>query len=116
MEKSYITKSLLLFILLLNVCCSSYTKQDYKAQKEFLQKLEIIEKFLLEKGTSNGEILDNAVEFIESLTNIKSDFIPGKEITLVPSEQNLKDWKKWYEKNKKRMFWDEKEQKVKLKL
>jgi hypothetical protein len=64
----------------------------------------------------SGEILDNAILFIESLTNIKSDFIPGKEIMLVPSDKNLIDWKKWFKRNKKYLYWDEKEQKVKLKL
>lgn len=116
MGTSHFTKFLLLLILLSNVCCSSCKKQDYKAQKEFLLRLEIIEKFLIDKGTNNGEILDSAVVFLENLTNVKSDFIPGKEITLVPSEQNLKDWKKWFKRNKMKLYWDEKEQKVILKF
>lgn len=116
MKKLHFEHFLLIFILILNTSCSSHSKQNNKAQIEFLLKLEIIEKFLIEKGTNNGEILDNAILFIESLTNIKSDFIPGKEIMLVPSEKNLNDWKKWYKRNKKCLYWDEKEQKVKLKL
>lgn len=116
MRNIYLTPFLLIIFLFTGISCNSKNfKQNNKAQKEYLLNIEIIEKFIVDKGTSNSEILDSAILFMETVTNIKSDFIPGYEITLVPNEKNLKDWKDWYKKNKKRLYWDENEQKVKVK-
>lgn len=116
MKNFYLTPFLLIAILFSSISCSSNNfKQKNKAQKEYLLKIAIIEKFVTTKRSDDTQTLDSAIEFMENITNIKSEFIPGYEISLVPSEQNLKDWKNWYNKNKKRLYWDEKEQKVKLK-
>lgn len=106
--------SIITLLFSISNCSSNNFKQNNKAQSEFLLNIKIIEKFILDKGTNNTEILDSAVLFLERITNIESEKYEGFELYYFPNEQNLKDWKDWYKKNKKRLYWDEKENKVKV--
>jgi hypothetical protein len=104
----------LIFILFANINFGQVQSIN-KAQQIYLENLKIINEFIANKGDINdGEIVDNSIDFLEEITKIKSDFIPAYEIIYTPSEQNLKDWKNWYKKNKKLLYWDEEENKVKV--
>jgi hypothetical protein len=90
--KNISKKGILLLVLLsINFFCNSNTQVD-KSQKVYLSNLKIIERFIINKRTNKAEILDSAVLFMERITNIQSEFVPGHEITLVPTLQNFKDW------------------------
>lgn len=115
MNNFYLSAVLLIFILFSSMSCSSRNfKQNNNAQNEYLLNIEIIEKFIKENGTNNAETLDNAVLFLEKITNIKSEKYEGFELDYFPNEQNLKDWKNWYSKNKNFLYWDKNENKVKV--
>ncbi len=112
--KNISKKGILLLVLLsINFICNSNT-QDDKSRKVYLSNLKVIERFILNKRTNKAESLDGAVLFMERITNIQSDFVPGYEITFVPTIQNLKDWQNWYKYNRKHLYWSEKEQMVKI--
>jgi hypothetical protein len=113
MKNFYLIPFLSIVILFSSISCiSNKFKQNNKAQKEYLLNIEIVEKFIIEKGTNNTETLNNSVLFLERITKIKSEKYEGFDLYYFPSEQNLKDWKDWFNKNKKSLYWDEKEQKV----
>ena len=62
----------------------------------------------------NREV-DVAIDFLEKITHIKCDRTEDFAHLPEPSKKNYWAWKKWFEKNKKRLYWDKKERKVKLK-
>ena len=104
-------KKAIILLLLFGVNYASYSQN--KAEKIFKNHIRVIENLTDEKVIYD---LDSTISFLENLTGIKSEIYPGFTITYAPSEQNLKDWKSWFEKNKKRLYWDAKSEKVKLKV
>lgn len=103
--------SIYLFVLLIFFGCKSVVTQNNPNQI-FEAHLKIIEKLLNEETV---EKLEPSVKFLEEITGIKSEVDIGVELLSFPTEQNLKDWKSWYKKNKSSLYWDDKEQKVKVK-
>ena len=87
---------------------------ESKAEIAFNDNIKVVEKYL-QGETIKGTGLDDSVIFFEELTNIKSNIFEGIDKLLDPTEKNLQDWKDWYKKNKHLVYWDEREQKVKLK-
>jgi hypothetical protein len=104
--------SIYISLLLLIVSCKSTLSQN-SPQKIFQNHISVVEQLLKGEEVSN---LKTTIEFLEEITNIKSEVDIGWEIMYSPSEQNLKDWKTWYRNNKKLLYWDEKENKVKVRI
>ncbi len=104
-------------ILLVLLFCSQANSQ-IDAKKVFTSHIENVEKFInlpIGKSIDGDEFLPS-VMFLEELTGIECDttlsFDPMKE----PSKKNLKAWKKWYGKNKDKLYWDDIDRKVKVKV
>lgn len=103
-------------ILLLFFSCKSSDIQIKKAQDIYLTNLEIIESFVkIENESIDGNTLDRAINFLESLTLIKSSFTQNYDPQKFPTDQNLNDWEKWYSENKQLLYWDDLDGKVKVK-
>jgi hypothetical protein len=100
----------ILCILLLIISGNFYSQN---AQKIFDENLNIIERFR-NGETIPGTGLDDAVKFLEEITSIKSFVDQQFDGIIIPTEKNLKSWKKWYEKNKELLYWDENSKKVKV--
>lgn len=100
----------ILFIIFYS--CKTVDCIDTKACNYFFAIYERLENF--SKNNYVGQIKETDVFFIEKLTNIECNYTEGFDILYEPTEQNLRDWKKWYDKNKDKLYWDEKEEKVKL--
>jgi len=110
-------KYLIFFLIIFNSCKSfDFSDNNYtKSQKIYIKNIKLIDDYVLhEKAIKNGIDLESAVKFLEKLTDIKSD-VDDFEFMIEPSEKNLKQWKKWFKKNKEKLYFDEKEQKVKIK-
>ena len=105
-------KSLLYFVFVIICSCKTVDCVDTKACDYFLATYKRLEVF--SNSDSDGTIDNADVVFIIRLTKIMPDYIEGIDIIYTPTKQNLRDWKKWYNKNKHKLYWDEKEQKVKL--
>ncbi len=107
-------KYLFVFIVICTSCKS--TKEIDKANQVFNEKIELIQNFVrLRMDTINGEKLYSDILFLEQLTGIKADVTQSFDPIYNPSFKNLKAWKEWYKANKHLMYWDDTEQKVKLK-
>lgn len=111
---------LIALFLIFNInCFGNYSCQAKKAQQEYLNRLIIIERFINLNGKKSdiegdGDLLNEAVEFMERITGIHSNSITGFEILYIPNKKNFIDWKNWYKKNKKLLYWDKTEKKVKV--
>ena len=104
-----------IYLLLLFVVCSCMGEQESnKSQVTFKSNIKVIERYL--KGeTIKGTGLDDSVTFFEELTKIESNIFEGIDKLSDPTEKNLQDWKDWYKINKTKLYWDEKEQMIKIK-
>ncbi len=81
---------------------------------EYKRFLNIIKKY---KKSDSIDIddLNYAVHFITNLTNIKDssyNFLPNTEL---PQKEIIQKWENWFKQNQKFLFWDKKEQKIKVK-
>ena len=106
-------KYLIIFTALLFSSCKTLNNQNQKVYDEFL----LIYNNLVEFKDNNytGAIFNSDVRKLVELTGIKCEYFEGIDIVYQPSEQNLIDWKAWYEKNKENLYWDEIDKKVKVK-
>ena len=82
---------------------------------EYKRFLNIIKKY---KKSNSIDIddLNYAVHFITDVTNIKDNsysFLPN---TKLPRKEIIQKWENWFEQNQKFLFWDKKEQKIKVKI
>lgn len=102
----------LIMLFVLFSCNAQKEQQNSKAQDFYLTNTNTIEDFL-KSGRSEGSSLDLSVNFLESLTGIKSYSIEEYSGNLyLPNLHNLEDWKKWYEMNKSNLVWNKNENKV----
>lgn len=106
---------IILTVVILFSCNSIKTQKFNKAQIVYLEKLNFIELYNEGKIEPSFKDLKEVAFFFEEITNIKADIYESIDSFIDPSEQNLKDWKEWYKNNKERLYWNEEEQKVKLK-
>lgn len=114
--KSIVKLPLLLLYLLSTVTNYGNVQiKKNKAQKEYLNNLHIIQDCMYKGKKVSGEVFDGAIFFLETTTNIKSNYSYGHEAFATPTEQNIKDWKNWYKRNKNLLYWDQNEQRVKVK-
>lgn len=103
-----------LILLIVTLSCNTRLSQEKEAIDKFESKLHILERYFNEE-TVKGNGLDEAIMFLEQLTNIKSDIGDGYEDIKTPTIKNLNDWQDWYKENKHLLYWDDQEQKVKVK-
>lgn len=103
-------------VLLVFFSCKSSDIQIKKAQEIYLNHLQTIESFVkVESNSIEGNTLDEAILFLESITSISSSVTQNYDPQKFPSQQNLDDWKMWYSENKQLLYWDDLDKKVKIK-
>ncbi len=102
-------------LLLLLLCSCAAKKSEHKSASSIYEsQITVVEKFLDGKKIK-GTGLTDAILFLEELTSIDSEVGDGFVDTYEPTLKNVKDWNEWYKSNKHLLYWDESEQKVKLK-
>ncbi len=88
------------------------SKSNYKAIIEVETRLKMVELDM--QANHNHSVIPPALGYLEDLTGIiyetGGDFIGP----YCPKLSDYKKWRDWFEKNKYKLYWDEKEQKVKL--
>lgn len=85
------------------------------AKQIFRQKLNLVENYQKGKETVIDELKASA-KFLTEITKIQFEVFDSYEMSDVTSKKNLKDWKKWYSKNKNKLYWDDIDRKVKVKI
>lgn len=98
-----------LFFLLMS--CKSIQRLDVKACLDFEERYKKIENFHQRKGMLQ---MDEITQMVR-LTGIEVDHDFSIDIDYYLTKRNLKDWKKWYQLNKKQLYWNEELQKIQLK-
>jgi len=91
--------------------CTSSKRFDEKACINFEQCYERIVHFY--KGKSSIE--EDEITKMVRLTGIEVDHEFSIIIDYYLTKRNIKDWKRWYHKNKHRLYWDEIDKEVKVK-
>lgn len=85
-----------------------------KAYVEVEKNLLLLRSFLDGKPDSNLTII-KVVDYLEKLTGIESES-DGSDIgKFNPTERDYVKWKKWFDANKGRLYWDSRESKAKIK-
>lgn len=86
--------------------CLSSESQN-KAQNIFRTHLKTIEDFVnFQSENINGETLNNSIEFLERLTDIKSSKSEDFDPMNLPSKDDLSKWENWFKHNKINIYWD----------
>jgi hypothetical protein len=95
-------------------CLSTEKSRIKKAQEEFLRSLDVVgDRMRVGKGSLDE--FNQAVDILEKVTGIKGhrehQFLTDyfKPELLKPDYEK---WKDWYEKNKDKLYWDEKQKKI----
>ena len=99
-------------LLLFFIVFVSRTVYSQNAKEVFLGHLEMYENYI--KGKYVNQIMDmttfiDANKFLATVTGIKTNALFAKD-------EIVKEWRVWFEKNKEKLYWDEKEKMVKVKL
>ena len=103
---------ILIFIgFTLSSCNHSNIAQKDRVENYFTTRISTIDKFL-STGKSEGSELDEAIVFLEELTNIESNINEGYDDVKLPNKYNVEDWKAWYKLNKSNLYWDTKKNKI----
>ncbi len=109
MEK--VKLSILIFSLLL---FSNVNAQD--AKKIFLENLTVFENMAEDKdAVIDLNTLYEAREFLIKTTGITYEMEKSFNMPIFPPKNTIKNWRDWFEKNKDRLYWDEKLQEVRVK-
>lgn len=106
-------KTLLYFIFFIACSCKTAGCVDTNACDYFLVTYKRLEDYTNKK--SGSTIRSEDVDFMTRLTGITPSYFEGIDILYRPSEQDLLGWKKWYNENKAKLYWDEDEKTVKIK-
>ncbi|WP_109436434.1 hypothetical protein [Aquimarina sp. AU119] len=108
-----------IYILMLTLIFAISCKSDQQAEKidqDINEKMKFIEDFVnFKSDTVDGEKLYSIISFFEQLTDIKSDVTESYDPIYQPTQENLKNWQDWYKENKHLLYWDDQEQKIKVK-
>ena len=105
---------LFLFFVLSHFSCKNTEAQENDMAKKHVEsRLDIVKEFLT-KGSSEGLELNEAIDFLEELTNITSYSINEEYVGAIkiPNQYNLNDWTSWYELNKSKLAWNKTSQSV----
>ena len=88
---------------------------DKKAQSVFNMNLTIVENYFIVGYVEDYSCLNRAIDFLEKISEIKCN-VPAEYLTRYePTNKNIQDWKTWFNRNKNKIYWDDKENKVKIK-
>jgi len=112
-QKSKIRMLLLLSIVFFSSCSSSECN-DEKACTFFTEQMNVIEASIKGDDSLNVESINTAILNLEEITNITSSSDGNYLGRFNPSKKDFKNWRDWYKSNKHRLYWDDKEKKVKL--
>ena len=102
-------------MILFLVSCKSTQDNHTLPDKVFSYHIGVVENFIKSEYIDDDTSLRRSIEFLERITKIKSDFADQHVLFYNPTKKNVKDWKRWYKKNKERLYWDEVEQRLELK-
>lgn len=106
---------LVTLILLASFKSVTPSNHDKKGISVFNMNLTIVQNYFLVGFVDDDTCLNRSIEFLEKITKIKCN-VPSEYLTRYePSEQNIKDWEGWFKKNKQKLYWDDKENKVVIK-
>ncbi len=109
----------MLFLLIVTAFFSckinSQTDIDKKACTYFKSQLSIAIAYSKLDGTIIKEDIDKVIYFLELITAIESEAELGYSGYDPPTENDLKKWGNWFKENKHLLYWDDQEQKVKVK-
>lgn len=105
---------LIISALILVISCKSLIEKEEISYRICLYHLGIVENFANVGYVDKDDSLNRSIFFLETLTNINCDIDTQYTMFYTPSKENLKNWKRWLKKNKEKLYWDEKEEKVKL--
>ncbi len=106
-------KTLLYFVLFIVCSCKTVGCRDKSACDYFLDTYKRLEDYAYNKKGSTINSAD--VDFMTRLTGITPSYLEGNtDILYLPSEQELLGWKKWYNENKAKLYWDDDEKTVKI--
>ncbi|MDM1046616.1 hypothetical protein HX004_08405 [Myroides sp. 1354] len=104
-------KSILIVVCLcLLMGCKSTKIMDIKACRDFEERYKKIQNY--HRGKSSLQ-MDEITKMVR-LTGIEVDHNFSIDIDYYLTKRNLKDWKKWYQRNKQRLSWEEETQRIKL--
>lgn len=84
------------------------------AKDIFLENLTAFEKLKDENESISLDRVYESREFLIEITGITYELEKPFDMPAFPPEKTLKDWRAWYETNKDRLYWDEKEKKIKV--
>ncbi len=105
---------LILMFPTLIFCSGSKQTIDYKACGFFESNILLVKNYHEQKEV-DGNKLEVARIFLEKTTQIESEADFGFDGAYPPTENDLKKWETWYKENKHLLYWDDQEQKVKVK-
>ncbi|AWA31122.1 hypothetical protein HYN48_14050 [Flavobacterium magnum] len=93
----------------------SFSVNAQNAQDIFLENLTAFENLKNESQSIDLNTVYEARQFLIEVTGISYEMEKPFEMPIFPSDKTLIDWRNWYEKNKAKLYWDENDQKVKVK-
>jgi hypothetical protein len=99
----------LLFLFLISLASNA---QD--SQKIFLKNLSVFENLSEDGGVSLNTIYE-ARDFLIAVTSITYETEKSLDVPIFPPQKTVKEWRTWYEKNKNKLYWDNKKKTVKVK-
>lgn len=111
------SKLLLFFFVTAFFSCKTNSQSviDKKACSHFESQFSIATTYSKLEGTVIKEDTDEVIHFLEMITEIESEAELGYSGYDPPTENDLKKWQDWYKENKHLLYWDDQEQKVKVK-
>ncbi|WP_445456788.1 hypothetical protein [Flavobacterium sp. HNIBRBA15423] len=107
-------KKLFLLLIIFSSCKSKLIDKDL-AGRVYNYHIGVVENYLKNSYIDDDSSLNRSIIFLENISKIKSDVIEQRDFFYSPSFKNLKDWKRWYKKNKNKLYWNEIEQRLELK-
>jgi hypothetical protein len=110
--KTCINKALSILVLISILLMGCYNK---KACEIYCQNLTVIKERLDKKKDQQLEDVNLAILFFEEITGIYSQSNGNYVGRYSPTQVDYDKWLNWLKKNHSRLYWDEKDQKVKVK-
>ena len=104
-------QKLWLFFLLIPLLASCKAQIATKIMKE---NLHVIEMKVHHDSTLNFNEIEPAIIFLEQTTGIKSESNMNYIGRYQPTLNDFNKWSSWFRSNRKRLYWDDVEKKVRI--
>jgi hypothetical protein len=88
---------------------------DKRACETFATNLNLIKASVEKKDGIDAAKVSQAIIFLEQITSIKSQSDGNFFGRFNPTAEDYNNWNTWFKKNKAKLYWDYKENKVKVK-